>query len=148
VVPEEGEAQVTQFLQIILLAGCIATFFFLIRRIQRAHMQISDSIFWIGLSILLLILALIPDQVDALARMCGVADPTNFVFLIVIFLLLVKLFSVAVKMSRLETRLNSLIQHVAISEQADPVPPADPEPTSEPPAAPPASKPAVPEHKP
>jgi hypothetical protein len=116
---------VSIFLQILLLAACLLTFFFLVRRIRTAHVQIRDAVFWIGLSVLLLVVSLVPRWVERLALLVGVVDTTNFVFLVVIFILLVKLFNTSVQLSRLDSRLNHLAQQIALA--AMPEEPARPE---------------------
>ncbi|MCL2090423.1 MAG: DUF2304 domain-containing protein [Micrococcales bacterium] len=108
----------TLFLQVALLVVCLLTFVFIIRRVRKAQVQISDSVFWITLSLILLFISLVPQWVERLAELAGVADPTNFVFLTVIFLLLIKLFSASIQISRLDAKVNHLVQQVAISQMS------------------------------
>lgn len=63
---------------------------------------------------MLLIMSIFPQIVEFFTRLLGIASPVNFVFLFVIFLILIKLFKLAIDLSITKHRLNHLIQRIAI----------------------------------
>ena len=72
-------------------------------------MEIEAALFWV-------IMAL-PSVADFCARLLGIYATTNFLFLFMIFLLIVKLFSMTVHISQLESRQRELIQKMALEKR-------------------------------
>ena len=77
-------------------------------------MQIEDSIFWIAISGLLVLVSIFPNIAYFVSDLLGIGTPVNFVFLFMIFLLLYKVFLMSVRISQLEYRLKNLVQQIAI----------------------------------
>lgn len=102
----------------LLVVVSILMFLYLMRKIKKAQMKIEDSIYWIFLSVIFLLLSIFPGIAIYAAKWLGIESPANLVFLIIIFLLLVKLFLQAVKMSEMEYKLRSFVQEVAIKSIA------------------------------
>lgn len=98
----------------LLVAVSIIMFLYLMHKIKKAQMKIEDSVYWIFLSVAFLLLSIFPSIAIYAAKWLGIESPANLVFLIIIFLLLVKLFLQAVKMSEMEYKLKSFVQEVAI----------------------------------
>lgn len=101
-------------LRIFLLTGAVLTLFFSIHRLRRAQMQTLDSIPWLFVSCLLVIIALFPGIAFAASGLFGFESPSNFVFLVIISLLLVHNFSITIRISGLQRKVNSLSQEVAL----------------------------------
>ena len=117
--------------RIILIIVAFITAVSILRKIRKEKVQIQYSIFWILFSLLLLVLAIFPDLLIRLARVFGMGSPANLVFLIIIFLLLVKAFNLTVEISALEVKLKELTQRIALKEEeggADSPDPASPGP--------------------
>ena len=83
-------------------------------------MQIADVLFWILFAIILIFMSVFPGAVEWLTELLGVISPVNFVFLAVIFLLLVRCFSLSVKVSGLEAKLNNLVEEFGVSRVEEP----------------------------
>ncbi len=98
----------------ILIISCCFTLFYVIRKIRKSQMQIEDTVFWIALTIFLLILGIVPQISSWLARLLGFESPSNMIFLLVIFLLLIKLFAQSVQLSQLESKVKELTQKIAL----------------------------------
>lgn len=101
-------------LRILLIVVCVIVLIFVFRKIRRTDFVIEDSFFWIIFCLVLLIISLFPNICTDLSAVLGFESPSNFIFLVVIFLLLVKVFFLAVRVSKLQTKLNNLIQKYAI----------------------------------
>lgn len=101
-------------LRVVLIVISVLVVLYTIRKIRKSQLNIDDSVYWIGFSVLLLVMSIFPIVPTWLAELLGIASPVNFVFLLVIFLILVKLFKVAIDLSITKRRLNHLIQRIAI----------------------------------
>ena len=106
----------TTMLRILLILVSVATMGMMVRKIRQAKVQIEDSIFWILLSMLLVVFSIFPSVAYGQAWLLGIYSTANFLFLFTIFLLLVKLFTMTLRMSQLETRLKELVQRMALDE--------------------------------
>ena len=104
-------------LRIALIVVCVTACGYVLRKIRRAQMEIDDAIYWIVVSILLVIISIFPQIPDFFSDLLGIQSPSNFVFLAVIFLVILKLFSLSLEVSLLKQKLKSTIQNVAIREK-------------------------------
>lgn len=101
-------------LRIILIAVSVLTTAYLIKKIRKAQMNIEDSIFWIVMPAILILISVFPNIAESASQLIGIHTPVNFVFLAIIFILIIKLFSLSIKLSQVENKLNTLIQEYAI----------------------------------
>ena len=102
--------------RIFLIIGSVATLVYFISRIRKSKLKINHSIFWMVFGILLLLLALIPDGVFWAAGLLGFQSPSNLIYLIVIFLLTVKLFTTTMRISKLSEQVTALTHALAIQQ--------------------------------
>lgn len=102
------------YLRLLILLASIVTLFYVLRKIRKAQIQIADSLFWVFLSIVFVIMGAFPQVVYFLTRLMGFQAPVNLIFLVMIFILLLKVFSSSIKISQLENKLDSLVQEIAI----------------------------------
>lgn len=101
-------------LRILLIVFSLATMVFCVRRIRASSMLIDDAMFWFLLTGTITLLALFPQIGVGLSAMLGVESPANLVFLVMIFLLMVKVFSQSLRLARLQTKLERLSQEIAL----------------------------------
>ena len=87
-----------------------------IGRIRKAKMQIEDAVFWVLFSFLLILLAVVPRVLYFFTELLGMQSPANLLFLVIIGLLLIKVFSMSIKMSLLEEKLKTLAQNEALEK--------------------------------
>ena len=102
-------------LRICLVALSIISLFYIIRKIRYSKMQIEYTLFWIVLSIIMILMAVFPQIVYSIAYMFGIMSPANMVYLFIIGILLVKVFMMTIEISNLESKVQALIQEVGIS---------------------------------
>lgn len=100
--------------RIILILGALFTLLFFLTNIKKSRLKISHSIFWIIFGFVLLILALIPGGVIRAAQILGIQSPANLVYLVVIFMTIIKQFTNTLKMSKMSEQIASLTQELAI----------------------------------
>ena len=101
-------------LRALCVIGSAVTLWLIVRRVKKASVRIDDSIFWIVFSFTLLVIAIFPDIPTFLARLFGFQATSNFVFLVVITILLMREFTNTLKISKLNSRLDELIEEHAL----------------------------------
>ena len=118
-------------LRIVLFIAAVATAVFLLRSVKRSKMRIEDTLFWLLIIVVILIMAIFPGIVSALSGLLGFMAPVNFVFLLFIFILLLKCYSLSRHTSELEVKVKELTQKIAIDNlehyERRNAAPADPE---------------------
>lgn len=102
--------------QMFFIIISIITFLFIIRKIQKNHLNIEQAISWILWSIALLIVSIFPDIAAFLARMLGFISTSNFIFSMFIFFLYIMLFSQTITISKMKERELEMIQKLSIEE--------------------------------
>ena len=106
----------TTLFRIVLIIASVGTFAVIVQKIRRSRMRIEDSIFWVILCLMFVVFALFPRVADTLAAMLGIYSTANFLFLFTIFILIMKLFSMSITISVLETKLKELAQNEALEK--------------------------------
>lgn len=106
-------------MRILLIAGSLLTALYVLLRVRKSRMRTEDSVFWLVFSLILVLMGLLPDLVTGLASRIGVLSAANLVFLIVIFLLIIKLFLMDQRISDLHRQTTETAQTVAIREKKE-----------------------------
>lgn len=104
----------TGVLRIILIFAAVAMLAYIVLSIRRSKLRIEDSVFWVLLSLLILILSIFPGIASSLSSAMGFQAPVNFVYLFFIFVLLVKSFHTSIKNSQLETKVRELTEQIGV----------------------------------
>ena len=103
-------------LRIVLLVASVMTAVFVLRKIRKAQFAIDDALYWVFFCGFLLLLSVFPGISYFFSDLIGFMSPSNFIFVVFIFLLLIKMFLLSVKMSNMQTKLNNLIQKYALDQ--------------------------------
>lgn len=103
-------------LRLFLAVSAAIVFLFVIRQIKRARFDAHDSLFWLALSAGLIVVALFPDIAYVCSELLGFQSPSNFVFLIVIALLLARAFAQQAELVSLRRKLTSLVQEISVRD--------------------------------
>lgn len=103
-------------LRAILCIASLLTCVYIARKLRKSQIQVMDTVFWLGLSILLIILSIFPETASYLSIIIGFQAPVNFIFLLMIFLLLARCFLLSIRVSQMEDRLRTLVEELAIQE--------------------------------
>ena len=101
-------------LRIALIAVSFLVIVFVIKKIRRTQLYIDDAIYWIVFSVILFVLSLFPQIAIYASELFGIESPANFVFLLIIFVVLIKLFNLSIELSVQKHRLNRLVQKLAL----------------------------------
>ncbi len=105
-------------LRIILIFFSVVTMFYLIKRIRQSKLEIEYALFWIGFSGMLILLSIFPQIVYWLTDLIGIQSPVNFVFLVIIFIMIIKNFMMTLEISQLNHKIKALVQELAIKEKS------------------------------
>ncbi|MCR5449295.1 MAG: DUF2304 domain-containing protein [Solobacterium sp.] len=100
--------------RIMLIAAAIFTFFFIISNIRKSKLRISDALYWFGFSTLLILLAVFPQIAFFFGELFGIISTVNLVFLVIIALLILRVFTLTLRLSVLDQKLEELAQEMAL----------------------------------
>lgn len=104
-------------LRAVLILASAAVLVIVLRKIRKSGLEISDSIFWIGLSFLLFLVAVFPQVAYWASGFLGFDAPSNFVFFCGIVILLARTFTQDRKIAILKKKLTTLAQTEALSRK-------------------------------
>lgn len=104
-------------LRIVLIFGALFALSIVVRKVKKSKIRIADSVYWVCAAVLLLILAIFPRIAFFFSDLLGFLSPSNFVFLVVIALMLLKLFNLACDVSRLSDKVEQLSQELALEKK-------------------------------
>ena len=103
-------------LRSVLVVSSVLTTFLIMRKIRKEKMMIEDSLFWIGFLFMLIVFSVFPQIVFKMSELVGTQSPSNFIFLFIIFVLIVRLFQMSMKISQMEAKFKDLVARIAIDE--------------------------------
>lgn len=109
--------QMSLVLRIALIIVSFLVVIFVLRKIRKTQLNIDDAIYWIIASVLLFLLSIFPQIAIWASELLGIESAANFVFLFMIFVVLIKLFNMAIDISVQKQRLNRLIQKLALTNK-------------------------------
>ena len=105
-------------LRILLIIASICLMCWILHKIKKLKVKMESAIYWIIFSFGLLILAVFPQVSFYLSDLFGVMSPSNLVFLVIIFALLIKVFTLSTAVSQLEEKITVLAAEIAVRSQA------------------------------
>ncbi|MCL1797533.1 MAG: DUF2304 domain-containing protein [Eggerthellaceae bacterium] len=103
-------------LRILLVVCALLVFVFIIRRIKKAEIHATDTIFWFLFAACFVLLAAIPQIAYFFSDLIGFVSPANFIFLFVIAVLFVREFISTIEIAQLREKLHTLTQEIALAE--------------------------------
>ncbi len=102
-------------LRIMLIVACLGTFIYVRRKIRQSKLKMDEAIFWVLFSFILLIMSIFPQVPAWIAYKMGFVSTVNLIYLVIIFLLIIKTFAMSRKISELEEKLKQLVQNIGIN---------------------------------
>ncbi len=104
-------------IRILLVLVSVLTFFWLMHRIRKEKLLISDAVFWILFSAGLLLLSIFPQVIIWAAGLLGFYSPVNLILILIIFILLLKMFTLSLHISHTDCKLRQTVQEMALLEK-------------------------------
>lgn len=103
-------------LRIFLLIGAVLLLVLVARKIKKSQFDTHDALFWLALSVLLILAAAFPQLVAIVSNLLGFQSTSNFVFLAVIAVLLWRLFRLQESVVALRRKLVMVAQEIALKD--------------------------------
>ena len=107
----------TLLFRLMLFFMSLLSIVFFLYNIRKAKMRVDDSLFWIIFASLGIVLSIFPGILIWFAGLFGIISPVNFLFLALLFILIIRNFSLTVKLSQLQMKLNKLGQDYAMEQE-------------------------------
>ena len=107
-------------MRILLISCAFIIFVFVCRSLKKSRMKAIDSVFWLFFSFSFVLFGVFPNLAYAIADSLGFISPSNFIFLYVIGILVIRDFNSAIRISQLEQRVDSLVQKLALNAVVNP----------------------------
>ena len=104
------------YLRALLVIGAVAALFVVGKQVKKQKILVEDAVFWVVVAVVFVVIAIFPDIAINLAHALGFMSTSNFVYLVIISLLLWKAFTNSAEISRLRTKVNELAQEIALSK--------------------------------
>ena len=101
-------------LQIEMIIAAIVLFIIIISSIIRNSLSIRNSITWLLLPIIFVVIAIFPDPLQSFANWLGFEQLSNFIFLVIIALLILICFFLTVSNSKQQNQITKLNQEISI----------------------------------
>ena len=106
-------------LRIILIIGSVLSFILCVKKIKQAKLHVENSITWLIGSFLLILMSIFDKGVAWLAPKLGFMASVNFVFFVMIVVLLIKVFIDNMRISELNEKIKNLDHYIALKENKD-----------------------------
>lgn len=106
-------------LRLILVLGTLCALWIMCSKMRHSKLLIEDAVFWIVAAGILVLLSILPGIALNLSNLLGFLSPANFIYLVVIALLLWKSFTSSGEISLLKARVNELAQELALAKKVD-----------------------------
>lgn len=103
-------------LRVFLVLVAIAVLTVILRKLRKSEIQVIDSVFWFFFAASFVVLAVFPQIAFVCSGALGFESPSNFIFLYVIGVLMLREFSLTEKLARQRMKLNALVQEIAIKD--------------------------------
>lgn len=101
-------------LQIEMVAAAAVLFIIIITSIIKSRLSVRNSIAWLLLPIVFIIIAIFPGPLQSFANWLGFEQLSNFIFLVIIALLILICFFLTISNSKQQEQITKLNQEIAI----------------------------------
>ena len=106
-------------MRVLLIVISVCTFAYMIRKLRKVQMQTMDTFFWTLFSFTILIMSLFPELVIKCTEYVGAQSAVNFVYLVIFFFLILRIFLLNVRVCELELKLNEYVEKMAVRKNLE-----------------------------
>ena len=104
-------------LQIEMSVAALILLIIIVLALKKNSMSIKNSIAWLLLPIVFIIIAIFPEPLTKLAVALGFEAFSNFIFVVIIALLIIVLFFTTITINHQQSQITKLIQEVSILKE-------------------------------
>ena len=108
---------ISRTLQIVMILAVAVYLVLLFLLLKKRSLHLKYTLLWIFSGILMLVLAVFPRILDWFAALIGIYEPTNALFSLIFFCVIMILMSLTAIASKLNEKNKQLAQAVALLEQ-------------------------------
>jgi len=105
-------------LRIILIIASVAFFIFILNMVRTKKLELKYALTWLLTSLAFVLLSIFPQILFFLAGILHIELPVNALYLCVIFLLMMIVFTLTVAVSRQALRIKTLVQEIGLLKEA------------------------------
>lgn len=102
-------------LRIVLVVSALTVLLFMVRKIKKSQMKAMDAFFWLLFSLSFVVLAAFPQIAACLSGLLGFQAASNFIFVYVIAVLVVRDFTSTIRYIQLRDKFDALAEEIALS---------------------------------
>ena len=103
-----------QILQYVLIGAAFLFCIFILVVTQKKKLSYKYTFLWLLFGIITLLCAIFPSIIVNISKVIHVAEPTNALFLIYIFLIIMIIFYISLALSKMFEKVTTLIQENAL----------------------------------
>lgn len=104
-------------LQIALLVGILLYFAIIVYFLRKKTISLKYTLLWIIAGVLMALLDIFPTILVKLSELLGISTPSNAVFAIMLFFVIVILMAITSIVSKLNEKTKRLVEYAAILEK-------------------------------
>lgn len=108
---------ISRTLQIVMVLAVTVYFVLLFLLLKKRSLHLKYTLLWIFSGVLMLALAVFPHLLDWFAALIGIYEPTNALFSLIFFCIIIILMSLTAIVSKQNERTKRLAQVVALLEK-------------------------------
>lgn len=101
-------------LRSVLLIAAAFSVGWILHRIRRSKVRLEDTLFWIGMGVILGVLGLFPEISYRMASLFGFQSASNFIFFLMICLLFEKVLTLSIIHSQMEDKYVIMVAEIAL----------------------------------
>lgn len=104
-------------LRIAMLIAVAVYFYLVVHLLKRKSLNLKYTLLWLLSGVIMLLLAVFPQILNSFAALVGIYEPTNALFAVIFFCIIIILMSLTAIVSKLNDKSKRLIQSLALLER-------------------------------
>ncbi len=101
-------------LQIIMIAASLLFLIYVIAMLRNKKIELKYTLIWLLTATFFLVMAVFPDLIKKISKLLNIVEPVNTLFLLIIFFMLLIIFTLTIAVSRYANRVKTLTQEIGI----------------------------------
>lgn len=108
---------ITTTLRVAMLVAILVYFSVLLHLLKKKSLNLKYTLLWIFSGIVMLLLAIFPQFLNWFSGLIGIYEPTNALFSIIFFCIIIILMSLTSIVSKMNEKIKRIIQTIALVEK-------------------------------
>lgn len=104
-------------LRIAMLIAVAVYFWLVVHLLKKKSLNLKYTLLWLLSGLIMLLLAVFPQLLNGFATLLGIYEPTNALFAVIFFCIIIILMSITAIVSKLNDKSKRLIQSLALLER-------------------------------